>query len=171
MLRYDDTGAPVATFGTAGVVTADVSGAGQTDWPYRVIMSGTKVLVVGRVDAANSNLGLMQFTATGAADAAFGTGGRLLIDRGGNEVGYSITAAPGGGWYVGGHHDSLMLVMKISAAGVVDPSFANAGFFEDVIVNSGLAYQLLVDSAQRLIAVGTIRFTGTEDLGVARINP
>jgi hypothetical protein len=113
----------------------------------------------------------MQFTSTGAPDTAFGSSGRLLIDRGGGEVGYAITPAPGGGWYLGGHSDTRMVVGKLSATGVVDTSFATNGFFESNLANSALAYHLLVDSAQRIIAVGTIRLTGTEDLGVARLSP
>jgi uncharacterized delta-60 repeat protein len=171
VLRYDSAGVARATFGTNGVVTADLSGASQNELPYRVITLGTRVLVVGRVDAATQNIGVMQFTATGAPDTTFGTSGRLLIDRGGNEVGYAITPAPGGGWYLGGHSSSQLLVTKISAAGVVDTSFANMGFFQDVIVNSALAYHLMVDTQQRIVAVGTIRFTGSEDLGVVRITP
>ena len=77
----------------------------------------------------------------------------------------------GGGWYVGGHSDSSMLVGKVSATGVVDTTFGTTGFFQDVVANSALAYHLMVDSAQRIIAVGTIRLTGTEDLGVARLTP
>lgn len=172
LLRYDAAGAPVTTFGTSGVVTADMSGTGGGELPYRVTMSGTNILVVGRADgAANSEFALMQFTAAGAVDTTFGTAGRLLINRGGNEVGYAITPAPGGGWYVGGHSDSSLLVGKVSASGVLDTTFGTNGFFTDVLANSGLAYHLMVDSAQRIIAVGTIRLTGTEDLGVARLTP
>lgn len=172
LLRYDTAGALVTTFGTAGVVTADMSGTGGGELPYRVTMSGTNILVVGRADGpTNSEFALMQFTSAGAIDTTFGTAGRLLINRGGGEVGYSITPAPGGGWYVGGHSDSSLLVGKVSASGVLDTTFGTNGFFTDVLANSGLAYHLMVDSAQRIIAVGTIRLTGTEDLGVARLTP
>ena len=172
LLRYDAAGAPVTTFGTSGVVTADMSGTGAGELAYRVTMSGTNILVVGRADGlTNSDFAMMQFTSTGAIDTTFGTAGRRLIDRGGAEVGYSITPAPGGGWYVGGHSDSSMLVGKVSATGVVDTTFGTTGFFQDVVANSALAYHLMVDSAQRIIAVGTIRLTGTEDLGVARLTP
>ena len=171
LLRVNVIGSLVSSFGNNGVVTADLSGTGNTEWPYRVITTGTSVLVVGRAQASTSDFALMQFTSTGAPDTAFGSSGRLLIDRGGGEVGYAITPAPGGGWYLGGHSDTRMVVGKLSATGVVDTSFAANGFFESNLANSALAYHLLVDSAQRIIAVGTIRLTGTEDLGVARLSP
>ena len=114
---------------------------------------------------------MMQFTSSGAIDNTFGSAGRLLLDRGGTEVGYSITPAPGGGWYVGGHSDSSLLVGKVSASGVLDTTFGTNGFFQGVLANSALAYHLMVDSSQRIIAVGTIRLTGTEDLGAARLTP
>jgi hypothetical protein len=64
-----------------------------------------------------------------------------------------------------------MLVTRISATGVVDSTFGTSGFFQNVIANSALAYHLLLDSQQRVCAVGTIRLTGTEDLGVVRLTP
>ena len=172
VLRYDSIGILLPGFGTGGVMTLDLAGGGRNEWPYRIITSGTKFLVVGRADnATNSDLMVAQFTSAGALDPTFGTGGKLRLDNGGNEVGYAITARPGGGWYVGGHRDNLMLVTAISATGVVDTTFGTAGFFEQTLANSALAYDLMVDAAQRVVAVGTIRLTGTEDLGLARILP
>ena len=172
VLRYNSIGGLVSGFGTGGVMTVDLAGGGRDEWPYRIVTSGTNFLVVGRANnATNQDLVVAQFTSTGALDPSFGTGGKLLLDNGGNEVGYAITQRPGGGWYVGGHRDTLMLVTALSATGVVDTTFGTAGFFEQPLANSALAYHLMVDSAQRLVAVGTIRLTGTEDLGVARILP
>lgn len=172
LLRYNSMGSPVAGFGTAGVVTADMSGAARGEWPYRVKMSGTNILVVGRADnATDSDLAMMQFTSIGGTDVSFGTAGRSLFNRAGNDVLYAVTAAPGGGWYVGGHSDTRMLVGKVSATGAPDTGFGTNGFFENNLANSSLSYHLMLDSAQRIISVGTIRLTGTEDLGVARLTP
>lgn len=169
--RFDSASLPVFSFGTSGEATLDLSGVSGTQVPYRVVMSGTKILVAGRGDVTNSDFAFMQLTATGAIDLGFGTAGRLLIDRGGAEVAYALTPAPGGGWYFGGHSGNNLVVGKMSAAGVVDTSFATAGFFSAPLASSGLAYHLMVDSAQRIVAVGTIRLGATEDLGVARITP
>jgi uncharacterized delta-60 repeat protein len=172
VLRYSSIGTLVSGFGAGGVVLLDLAGGGRSELPYRITTSGSKALVVGRANnASNSDLVVAQLTSTGALDATFGVGGKVLFDNGGNEVGYAITPRPSGGWYVGGHRDSFMLVTALSAAGVVDTSFGTAGFFEETLANSALAYHLMVDSAGRIVAVGTIRLTGTEDLGVARILP
>lgn len=169
--RLDSAGLPVFSFGTSGAATIDLSGAAGTQVPYRVVMSGTNVLVAGRADVTTSDFALMQLTSTGAVDTAFGSAGRLLIDRGGHEVAYSVTAAPGGGWYFGGHSGNNLVVGKLSATGVVDTTFATNGFFSAPLANSALAYHLLVDSAQRVVAIGTIRPGASEDLGVVRITP
>ncbi|MDP2274746.1 MAG: hypothetical protein Q8N23_18485 [Archangium sp.] len=172
VLRYNSIGGLVSGFGTGGVLTVDLSGIILDDWPYRVVMSGTNFLVVGRVDnPVNSDLVVARFTSTGAPDTGFGTNGKRVIDNGGNEVGYAITPGPAGGWYVGGHSDGSMLVSRISGSGVIDTTFGTAGLFAQPLANSALAYDLLVDGSQRIVALGTIRLTGTEDLGVCRILP
>jgi uncharacterized delta-60 repeat protein len=173
LVRLTGSGAPVAGFGVGGVLSVDLSGANRSQWPYRVLPDGAGVIVVGRANGASatSDLAVVKFTATGALDPTFATGGRLLLDRGRGEVGYSIARSPGGGFYVGGHSDNFMLVTRISNAGAVDPTFGTAGFFENVVSNSALAYHLMVDAEQRVVAVGTIRATGSEDLGVVRLLP
>jgi len=172
VMRFNLSGVPVAGFGTAGIVTLDISGTSQPEFVYRLLTDGANMMVVGRADGAvDSDIAIIRLTAAGALDTSFGSSGRLLIDRGGNDVGYAITPAPGGGWYVGGHAGNDMLVTKLSATGVIDTSFGASGFFQDPIVNSALAYNLMLDSRGFIVAVGTIRFTGTEDLGVVRLTP
>lgn len=172
VIRYDSSGTRVMTFGTMGVATIDLSGAGRGELAYRLRMDGSNILIAGRADSAtDSELVVARLTSTGALDTTFGTGGRLLINRGTNDVLYAITSAPGGGWYIGGHSDTRMLVSKITSTGAVDTTFGANGFFENVLANSALAYHLMLDSTQRIIAVGTIRLTGTEDLGVTRLTP
>lgn len=172
VVRLNAQGVPVATFGTAGIATIDLSGAGRSQWVYRVVTAGTGFILVGRADGpSTSDLAVVKLTATGAFDSTFATGGRLLVDRGRGEVGYSISPAPLGGFYVGGHSDSFMLVTRISASGTIDSTFGSAGFFENVLSNSSVAYHLMIDTSSRVVAVGTIRVTGSEDVGVARLLP
>ena len=169
--RYDAVGLPVFSFGTSGEASLDLSGVGGAQVPYRVAMSGTNVLVAGRADVTTSDFAFMRLTATGAVDTAFGASGRLLIDRGGQEVAYALAAAPGGGWYFGGHSGNNLVVGRLSATGVIDTTFGTNGFFSAPLANSALAYHLLVDGAQRVVAIGTIRTGGSEDLGAVRITP
>ncbi len=172
VLRLLSTGALWTAFGTQGVATIDLSGAGRPELPYRLATALTNIVVVGRADGpTTSDLAIARLDSMGALDPTFGTGGRLLIDRGRHEVGYSLAAVPSGGWYVGGHSGNFMLVTRITTAGAVDTTFANNGFFENVLSNSALAYHLMLDAVDHPVAVGTIRVTGSEDLGVARILP
>lgn len=170
VVRYTSSGTPVSGFGTAGRLILDMSGAGRSEFVYRALMDGNNILVAGRADGpTNSDLAVVKLTSTGALDSSFGIGGRLLIDRFGYEVAYAITPAPGSGWFIGGHSDNGMVIGKITTGGFVDTNYATNGFFEDVVSNSALAYHLMVDSQQRVVGVGTIRDTGTEDLGVVRL--
>lgn len=159
-------------FGTGGVLTFDLSGASRGEWPYTVQTVSGDLYIAGRADGpTTSELALAKLDSLGGLDPTFGTNGRLLIDRGGNEVAYALTASGSGGWYLGGHSGSSMLVARVTAGGTVDTSFAANGFFESTFGSSGLAYSLLVDAVNKVVAIGTIRTSGSEDLGVARINP
>ncbi len=161
-----------AGFGAGGVVTLDLSGASRAEQPRQIAVSSTDLFVVGRADGpSTSDLAFAKLDTTGALDPTFGVGGRLLIDRGGTEVGYALVEAGGGSWYVGGHSGTSMLVTRVTPGGTVDPTFAANGFFESTFSSSALAYSLLVDVANKVVAIGTIRASGPEDLGVARLNP
>ena len=172
VLKVLSSGTLWTGFGTGGVVTLDLSGASRPEWPYRIDTIANELFVVGRADGpSNSDLVFAKLDAAGALDGTFATGGRLLIDRGAAETGYALVAGPSGNWYVGGHSGDSMLVTRVTAGGTVDTSFANNGFFENTFSSSALAYSLLVDEANKVVALGTIRASGSEDLGVVRINP
>lgn len=167
-----NSGALWTGFGTGGVVTIDMSGAGRGEWPYKLATSFNDLYLVGRADGpTTSELAFVKLDVTGAFDPTFGTGGRLLIDRGDAEVGYALTPSPTGGWYVGGHSGNKLLVARVTAGGTLDTSFATNGFFENTFASSGVAYSLLVDVADKVVAIGTIRSSGSEDLGVCRLTP
>lgn len=167
-----NNGALWTGFGTGGVVTVDLSGANRNERGYGLEVVSTDLFIVGTADgASNADLVFAKLDTTGAFDATFGVGGRVLIDRGGAEVGYALTSAGSGAWYVGGHRDTSMLVARVTAGGTIDTTFSQSGFFESAFGTSALAYSLLVDVANKVVAIGTIRTSGSEDLGVARINP
>jgi hypothetical protein len=64
-----------------------------------------------------------------------------------------------------------MLIARVTPGGTIDTTFSQNGFFESTFGTSALAYSLLVDTVNKVVAIGTIRTSGSEDLGVARINP
>lgn len=173
VLRLDVGGALEPLFGTSGVVTVDLSGAGRDEFAFDLLSLGGDVYVAGRADGpTNSELAVARLAGSnGALQPAFGTGGRVVIDRGASEFAFALAPAPQGGLYVGGFSGPRMLVGRLTAAGAVDATFATSGFFEGALSNSATASRLVVDASGRVLVAGTIWGTGTEDLGVVRLQP
>src|SRR5262249_9417543 len=79
--RYLADGTPDPTFGTAGVVVTDWYGS--TDRAYAVlIQSDGRIVVAGHagtpaVSGSDNDFAVARYTAAGALDASFGTGGKV----------------------------------------------------------------------------------------------
>ena len=160
----------MSSFGTNGVAVLDLAGGGRAELPHAALTDGNATLVVGQANnGTDDDLVLARVTSSGALDTNFGTGGKLLINRGGSEVGYAIIPDVMG-WFVGGNGGSNMLVTRVLPGGTVDATFATNGYFEQTFGSSGLAYGFAYDG-QHLFAAGTIRTTGNQDLGVCSIIP
>ncbi len=86
LLRYTPAGAPDATFGTNGVVRTSAFGPAAIAFDL-ALQSDGKILVGGAAGPGDAgNLLLARYTEAGTLDAAFGTGGRTLVDIGANDV-------------------------------------------------------------------------------------
>lgn len=134
--RYDTNGSKDAGYGTGGTV----AGFGGTLWGV-TLLPGDELLVASDVDNGPVELNdaaVCRYTSTGAKDAAFGTGGRATFrfdpvtsrDEHATDV---IELASGkllvAGWYWKGGADFDIGVVRLDAAGEIDPTFADAGYF------------------------------------------
>lgn len=166
------TGALWTGFGTGGVATVDLSGAGRGEQAQRLEVLSTDLYIVGRADnATNSDVVMAKLDAAGGLDPTFGVGGRLLIDRGGNETAFALTSAGSGNWYVGGNAGTAMFIARVTPGGTLDSTFAANGVFENSFSSAGVAACLLTDVTSDIVAVGSVGAPGAEDLAVVRINP
>jgi uncharacterized delta-60 repeat protein len=133
--RYNPNGSVDSTFGTGGVVTTGLS-SGATG--FLALQSDGKIDFAGAVLAGGSSqVALFRYSAAGALDTTFGSGGQLIlpsmpggptptglgIDSAGDLVisVFTATAAPFGPPITSG------LVFRITPTGTLDDTFGNAG--------------------------------------------
>jgi uncharacterized delta-60 repeat protein len=114
--RHDAAGNLDATFGTGGVVTTSLGGNDDKAFDAALTSDGGFV-AVGQADPnglANTDFGLVRYTADGQPDPRFGTGGKLSSDlTGRDDVANAVAVQPDG---------------KIIAAGLAASTPANFDF-------------------------------------------
>lgn len=81
--RYSPNGALDATFGSSGRMTIDVGESLKTgtDRYVDLVLSGERIILAGRA-SSSYNMFVVQLSAAGQLDAAFGTGGVLQMTQG-----------------------------------------------------------------------------------------
>jgi uncharacterized delta-60 repeat protein len=114
--RHDATGALDPTFGTNGIVTTGLGGNDDKAFDAAMFPDGGFV-AVGQADPAglaNTDFGLVRYTADGQLDPTFGTGGKLVSDLSGHDdAAKAVAIQPDG---------------KIIAAGLAQPGSGNSDF-------------------------------------------
>jgi uncharacterized delta-60 repeat protein len=132
--RYTTAYAADATFGSGGVVVADL-GFGTETVEAAALDANGRIVVVGRLPSGGTNdIFVARFTAAGALDATFGTGGKIALDLG--------TGAYNEAWGVAIQGDGNILVagnitnpttsidyavLRLTDAGHLDSSFGTNG--------------------------------------------
>ena len=161
--RFDASGRLDATFGAGGTTKVDLgaglvlppaagsttttnSVVGDTMWGLTVLPDDRLVAVgaspakgVGRTDL---DFAFMMFTADGALDTTFATGGVLTVDvAGGNDSPRQAVVQPDGKIVLSGYTRTTAtppvvhpVLVRVSPSGVLDPSFGTAGIAGEKIL-------------------------------------
>ncbi len=174
-------GTPDPTFGTGGVARLHVGvptpGAPNGEELTRLIsLPNGDVLAAGTACSSTcfpTSGVAVEFTATGAPDPSFGEGGVALLPadappdlgrgKGIMRGVLALAVQADGKILVGGSDYHSVVVMRLTATGTADPSFADRGTFyatretsgeEDAVYYPGSARALLVERSGRIIVVG-----------------
>jgi uncharacterized delta-60 repeat protein len=134
LARYTSSGQLDTTFGTGGILTADLAPSTNN------VAQGVVVLSSGRIVAAGYSNGqtgfdfsLMAFTPTGQLDTTFGTGGKVDTDMSGSSIdeAQSILAQADGKLVVSGfafkNGSYQFAVATYLSDGQLDPNFGTGG--------------------------------------------
>lgn len=148
-------GAIDTTFGTNGH-TFVTAGTGPDDAKAIVRDAMGRYLVAGSIQGmTNADLGVARLTAGGALDPTFGTNGVARFDLGGADVIEALTLDTMGRPVVVGARDgSDIVVVRLTAAGALDATFATGGIFVQAGAMLNALRGVVTDASNNVIAVG-----------------
>jgi uncharacterized delta-60 repeat protein len=172
--RFQANGDVDTTFGTGGLILTNFSGTFGGGGPLTIEPNGNILVGVDTFDpvTGQSYMSVAQFTANGALDDSYGTGGVASVSFGGNPN-YTfvtltgMTLQPDGKVVVVGINYSFDpntgievsaedVMARFTAAGIVDTSFGNGGTVDTGINGSGSGpVALLQKDGAIVIAVST----------------
>lgn len=190
VMRLNTNGTLDTDFGDSGarVVGFDRPGSGNFDNARSMaVQTDGRILVVG--DAAGgiggADMAVIRLTADGSLDSSFGNGGKTTVafDLGASperrmDQGVRIAIRPDGRIVLAGVASTAvgaqMAVARLTAGGVLDPSFDGDGKrtidFGGGLADIGLAYRVLIAAdGQRMYAVGGASLAGRLDYAAARL--
>jgi uncharacterized delta-60 repeat protein len=162
LARYTPGGSLDPDFGRGGRVISDI-GSKLGDYARCLALQPDGKLVVAGTAYLPKRIDLevARFTARGALDPSFGTGGRVLT-----EVGYAfdpsgVVVQPDGKLVVagtGGFQDAQFALVRYSADGKLDPSFGNEGkaIIDFDAYRGEVLHALAIQPDGKLVAAGAI---------------
>jgi uncharacterized delta-60 repeat protein len=178
LVRLTPSGVPDASFDGDGKVVTDLPGLYDQGHAVRVQPDG-KILVGGQSDASfeNGNLALVRYTAAGALDTGFGTGGSgfILTDLGGDNERINGVTLQGDGRIVAagvasastGSQDGVLL--RYTPAGALDPSFGSGGAFRiDLGGANDALHSVGIQPGGKIVAAG---YVSPEATAIVRVEP
>lgn len=170
LARYTPNGTLDRSFGNGGVVITDIGGV-TNPAAALTVLPGQKILVAGyAAGPGGHDFALAQYNADGSLDAAFGTGGKVVTDLGGDDHGTSVQALSNGRILVAGNSGHDFALVCYRANGSLDTSFGAGG---KVITDFGGPWEranaMVVQPDGRIVLVG-LSPRSTADVALARYN-
>ena len=122
---FADPGDLDPSFGDGGVARMSISGEGIGRSSGAVVQADGKVVTVGTSDG--DDFAIARFREDGTLDPTFSDDGRLTLSFGGQDGALAVVQQPDGKLLVAGGSGCRPVVVRLTADGMVDPSFAFDG--------------------------------------------
>ncbi len=174
--RHDAAGNLDTTFGTGGIVTTSFGGNEDKAFDAALLSDGGFV-AVGEADPAglaNTDFGIVRYSADGHPNPAFGTGGLVRSDLfGRDDVANAVVVQPDGKIVAAGLAETTpfnfdFALVRYNPDGTLDHSFGGDGI---VTTDLGTSHEGISDVALqpdgKIVAVGST----DQDVALARYNP
>ena len=162
-----------------GLMTVDIS-PGKDVAADVAVQDDGRVVVVATANwgSPQSDIYILRYLADGRPDTSFGTGGRVVLDRGEAETAVGVAIQPDGGIVVAGNRNvpvgqGHMLVARLDPAGRLDPTFAGGVVMVDPEVGElarPVASALALAADGKIVVAGTASKGSTQGPSVTRFN-
>jgi uncharacterized delta-60 repeat protein len=155
--RLNGDGSPDTSFDLDGKTLVDFS---PTDDGEGIALdSQGRIVIAGVADnGAGNDFAVARLNADGSLDTSFASGGRALIDFGGNDSAFAVTVDAAGRIIVAGSSDTgtsaEFAVARLNADGALDTTFTESGLARVNVGASGTAFAVAVDGAGRILLAG-----------------
>jgi uncharacterized delta-60 repeat protein len=127
-----------------------------------------KILLAGFSGPEGGNIQVARLKANGALDTTFGTGGKAMVDFGGDDFGLAIARQANGRILVAGRSSAGgAVVARLRATGTLDPDFDGDGRL--TLPGGGSASAVLVAPDRKIVVAGNA--SGSAMMTVTRLNP
>jgi len=168
LVQLDDFGALDPTFGVGGTATPDPTGGADRAWAATLLPDG-RLVVAGE---ANGDVLVGRFSTAGTPDASFGTGGFVIRDVGGTDVGRDVRVRADGAVFVAGTTTAGSggdgFVLALDANGNSLAGFGASGLSLSSLAGNDGFVGLDLDRSGRAVASGWLMGPGDEDVLLAR---
>ena len=176
--RYNSNGAVDKTFGSGGTVASVASASSlllQSDG--KIVIAGSLTSIVNAPPSPNDvGFGIVRYSANGAIDKTFGTGGVAIVDFGANNpasgafalaiqsngdlVAAGAATGPSGNFIV-----SSFGLVRLTSAGKLDTGFGSGGMVVTTVANGQYSWvdSLAIQSDGKIVAAGTSQFSNFND--------
>ncbi len=155
--RFTSTGAIDTTFGSNGVVLADVSDK-SSQANALAVQPDDKVVVAGYSEFGSYNpkdrFALARFNADGSLDSSFGSGGKLTTIITSNDMAYAVAVQPDGKIVAAGSSSGQFALARYNSNGSLDTSFGNNGTTTALVGTGGQANAVRIQPDGKIIAAG-----------------
>ncbi|MBI1915606.1 MAG: tandem-95 repeat protein [Planctomycetes bacterium] len=174
--RFTPLGQPDSTFAGG---TALVNFGGDDEALALATLPDGRILAGGYTTAAGGqrNFALVRLNANGTLDNTFGSGGRVVLDLGGDDVlrGLALQQRDGsiiaaGSTTAGGTSD--FAVVRLTSTGALDPTFGSGGVFRLDFGGNDEARAVTLQADNKIVVAGSAVVTGggpDRDMALVRL--
>lgn len=169
VIRYNADGTFDNTFGTNGILTANIGG--NDDAAGVAIQADGKIVVTGSMyqfndyDYSNTDFATIRYNSNGTLDNTFGKNGVVTTDLGNNDIAHAIIIESNGKIIVGGSSNSRFAVVRYTADGSLDTTFSQNGISNSASQGNNAienTIEALAISNNRLYAAGWGKYPGNQ---------
>ncbi|MFN2590620.1 MAG: delta-60 repeat domain-containing protein [Actinomycetota bacterium] len=158
LVRYTSNGSLDPTFGSGGKVVTSLRPSYDTAYAVAIQPDG-KIVAAGQTwDGLAYDFAVVRYTSTGALDATFGIGGKIITEFGSTSAGaYDMLLQPDGKIVLAGYScgSCEFALARYTSTGALDSTFGTGGMVTTLIGSTGAASGVALQADGKIVVAGT----------------